>query len=46
MGRKGPRPRRSFQPEFGAETVESSRRGSRSVGPIAKGFDLTETQCA
>jgi transposase len=42
MGKK-PRPRRSFTPEFKAEIVELCRRGDRSVGQIAKDFDLTET---
>ncbi len=42
MGRK-PRPRRSFTPEFKAEIVELCRRGDRSVGQVAKDFDLTET---
>ncbi|MFD3481028.1 transposase [Streptomyces sp. NPDC058695] len=43
MGKKKPRPRRSFTPEFTAEIVELCRRGDRSVGQIAKDFDLTET---
>ena len=43
MGKKRPRPRRSFTPEFKAEIVELCRRGDRSVGQIAKDFDLTET---
>ncbi|MFE2427796.1 transposase [Streptomyces sp. NPDC059373] len=43
MGKKKPRPRRSFTPEFEAEIVELCRRGDRSVGQIAKDFDLTET---
>ncbi|MEV6948375.1 transposase [Streptomyces sp. NPDC051172] len=43
MGKKKPRPRRSLTPEFKAETVELCRRGDRSVGQIAKDFDLTET---
>ncbi|WP_405970584.1 transposase [Streptomyces sp. NBC_00988] len=43
MGKKKPRPRRSFMPEFKAEIVELCRRGDRSVGQIAKDFDLTET---
>ncbi|WP_406509929.1 transposase [Streptomyces sp. NBC_00212] len=42
-GKKKPRPRRSFTPEFKAEIVELCRRGDRSVGQIAKDFDLTET---
>ncbi|MGW4385346.1 transposase [Streptomyces sp. NPDC004685] len=42
-GKKKRRPRRSFTPEFKAEIVELCRRGDRSVGQIAKDFDLTET---
>lgn len=36
MGKKKPRPRRSFTPEFKAEIVELCRRGDRSVGQVAK----------
>ncbi|GJF34434.1 transposase [Kitasatospora sp. NE20-6] len=43
MGKKKPRPLRSFTPEFKAEIVELCRRGDRSVGQVTKGFDLTET---
>jgi transposase len=43
MGRKKPRPRRSFTPEFKAEIVELCQRGDRSAGQVAKDFDLTET---
>ena len=43
MGKKRSRPRRSFTAEFKAEIVELCRRGERSVGQIAKDFDLTET---
>ena len=43
MGKKKPRPRRSFAPEFKAEIVELCQRGDRTVGQIAKDFDLTET---
>ncbi|MFE6483088.1 transposase [Streptomyces sp. NPDC057757] len=43
MGKKKPRLRRSFTPEFKAEIVELCRRSDRSVGQIAKDFDLTET---
>ncbi|TKK90843.1 transposase [Herbidospora galbida] len=42
MGKKR-RPRRSFTPEFKAEIVELCRRGERSVGQVARDFDLTET---
>ncbi|BCJ64822.1 hypothetical protein GCM10009779_66110 [Polymorphospora rubra] len=43
MGRKPRRPRRAFTPEFKAEIVEVCRRGDRTVGQVAKDFDLTET---
>lgn len=43
MGKKKPRPRRSFAPEFTAGIVELCRCGDRSVGQVAKDFDLTET---
>ncbi|GAA3035836.1 hypothetical protein GCM10020229_71160 [Kitasatospora albolonga] len=43
MGKKKPRPRRSFTPEFKAEIVGLCRQGDRSVGQVAKDFDLTET---
>jgi transposase len=43
MERKKPRRRRSFTPEFKAEIVERCRRGDRSVGQVARDFDLTET---
>ena len=42
MGKK-PRRRRSFTAEFKAEIVELCQRGDRSVGQVAKDFDLTET---
>ncbi|GIH22023.1 hypothetical protein Aph01nite_03330 [Acrocarpospora phusangensis] len=45
MGKKR-RPRRSFTAEFKYEIVELCRRGDRSAGQVAKGFDLTETRCA
>ena len=38
-----PRRRRSFTPEFKAEIVELCQREDRSVGQVAKDFDLTET---
>jgi len=37
------RPRRSFTPEFKAEIVELCQRGDRSLGQVARDFDLTET---
>jgi transposase len=40
---KKPRRRRSFTPEFKAEIVELCQRGDRSVGQVARDFDLTET---
>ena len=41
--KKNPRRRRSFTPEFKAEIVEHCRRGDRSVGQVARDYDLTET---
>ena len=41
--RKKPRPRRSFAPEFKAEIVERCTRGDRSIGQVAKDFDVGET---
>ena len=43
MGSKPRRQRRAFTPEFKAEIVELCQRGDRSVGQVAKDFDLTET---
>src|SRR3954447_8583835 len=43
MGKKKPRPRRVFTPEFKAEIVELCQRGDRSLGQVARDFDLTET---
>ena len=42
-GRKAPRARRSFTPEFKAEIVGLCQLGDRSVGQVARDFDLTET---
>jgi len=41
--REKPRARRSFTPEFKAEIVELCQRGGRSIGQVARDFDLTET---
>lgn len=41
--RKKPRRRRSFSKEFKADIVERCQRGDRSIGEVAKDFDLTET---
>jgi transposase len=43
MERKKPRPRRAFTDEFKADIVERCPKGDRSVGQVAKDFDLTET---
>ena len=43
MGKKPRRHRRAFTPEFKAEIVELCERGDRSVGQVARDFDLTET---
>jgi transposase len=42
-GKKKPRPRRSFTPEFKADIVGRCRQGDRTVRQIAQDFDLTET---
>ena len=42
MGER-PRRRRSFTPEFKAEIVGLCQQGDRSVGQVARDFDLTET---
>ena len=42
-GEEAPAARRSFTPEFKAEIVELCQRGDRSVGQVARDFDLTET---
>jgi transposase len=43
MEQKKPRARRWFTPEFKAEIVERCQRGDRSIGQVARDFDLTET---
>jgi transposase len=43
MEPKKPRVRRSFTPEFKAEIVELCQQGDRSIGQVARDFDLTET---
>ncbi|NEA31278.1 transposase [Streptomyces sp. SID13031] len=43
MGKTKPRPRRSFTPDFKAEIVGLCQRGDRSVGQVAKDFDLAQT---
>jgi transposase len=45
MESMGKQPRRccSFTQEFKAEIVELCQRGDRSVGQVARNFDLTET---
>ena len=43
MAKRKTRPRRSFTPEFKAEIVERCRAGDRSIGQVARDFDLTET---
>jgi transposase len=43
MARKKPRPRRSFTAEFKADIVERCLAGDRSIGQVARDFDLTET---
>ena len=41
--RKEKRSRRSFSPEFKAQTVELVRESGRSVGDVARDLDLTES---
>jgi transposase len=43
MAKKKPRARRSFTGEFKGEIVAACERGDRSVGQVARDFDLTET---
>ncbi len=43
VGKKRPRPRRSFTPEFKAEIVERYQAGDRTVAQVARGFNLTKT---
>jgi len=43
MAKRKQRPRRSFTPEFKADIVDACRRGDRSIGQVARDFDLTET---
>jgi transposase len=43
VGKKRSRFRRAFTPEFKAEIVELCQRGDRTIGQVAKDFDLTET---
>src|SRR4029453_17287367 len=40
---KRPRARRSLTAAFKAEIVELCQRGDRSIGQVARDFDLTET---
>jgi transposase len=42
-GAEAPWRRRSFTPEFKAEIVERCRAGDRTIGQVARDFDLTET---
>jgi transposase len=42
MERKQPRRRRPFTPEFKAGIVERCRVGDRTIGQVARDFDLTE----
>lgn len=43
VAKRKPRRRRSFTPEFKSEIVEACNRGDRSIGQVARDFDLTET---
>jgi transposase len=41
--RKKSRTRRSFTPEFKADIVDRCRAGGRTIGQVARDFDLTES---
>jgi transposase-like protein len=41
--KKNRRPRRSYTPEFKAETVRLVKSGSRTISQVAKDLDLTES---
>ena len=43
MEQRRTRPRRSFTPEFKAEIVDRCRAGDRTIGQVARDFDLTES---
>lgn len=43
VGKKRPRPRRSFTAQFKAEIVELYQRGDRTIRQVSQDFDLTET---
>jgi transposase len=43
VAEKKPRRRRAFSPEFKAEIVERCQAGDRSVGQVARDFDLVES---
>jgi transposase len=43
VAKKTSRPRRQFTPELKAEIVERCQAGDRSIGQVARDFDLTET---
>ena len=43
VGKKKPRRRRSFTPEYKSDIVAACRRGDRSIGQVARDFELTET---
>jgi transposase len=43
VAKRKPRPRRSFTPEFKAEIVERCQAGDRSIGQVARDFDLIES---
>jgi transposase len=43
VAKRKPRPRRAFTPEFKAEIVERCLAGDRSIGQVARDFDLVES---
>jgi transposase len=43
VAKRKPRSRRSFTPEFKADIVERCQAGDRSIGQVARDFDLIES---
>ena len=43
VAKEAPRPRRVFTPELKAEIVERCLAGDRSIGEVARDFDLVES---
>jgi transposase len=43
VANRQPCPRRSYSPEFKAEIVERCQDGDRTIGQVARDFDLVES---